>query len=81
VIVKEDQERRGREPGHIADLIIDGLRDGGLEDGQFETIYGEEEAITHAMHQMRDNDLVVILADNVAGSLDTVRRYSADGAR
>jgi cyanophycin synthetase len=81
VIVKEDQERRGREPGHIADLIIDGLRDGGLEDGQFETIYGEEEAITHAMHQMKDNDLVVILADDVAGSLDTVRRYSADGAR
>jgi cyanophycin synthetase len=80
VIVKEDQERRGRKAGDIAELIIDGLRDGGLEESQYETIYGEEEAITHAMQKMKDNDLVVILADNVRGSIDTVRRYSADGA-
>jgi cyanophycin synthetase len=80
VIIKEDQERRGREAGNIAELIIDGLRDGGLEENQYETIYSEDEAITHAMQQMRDNDLVVILADDVAGSLDAVRRFSADGA-
>jgi cyanophycin synthetase len=81
VIVKEDQYRRGRPEGHIADLIIDGLRDGGLGENQYETIYSEQEAITRAMQQMKDNDLVVILADDVSGSLDLVRKYSADGAR
>jgi cyanophycin synthetase len=81
VIVKEDQYRRGRPDGHIADLIIDGLRDGGLGENQYETIYNEQEAITHAMQQMKDNDLVVILADDVTGSLDLVRKYSADGVR
>jgi cyanophycin synthetase len=80
VIVKEDIERRGRRAGDIADLIIDGLRDGGLEESQYETIYSEDEAITKAMQRMKDNDLVVILADDVKGSIDTVRRYSADGA-
>jgi cyanophycin synthetase len=81
VVVKEDQYRRGRVEGDIADLIIDGLREGGLSENQYATIYNEEEAITHAMHQMKDNDLVVILADDVSGSLDLVRRYSADGVR
>jgi cyanophycin synthetase len=76
VVVKEDDYRRGREAGAIADLIIDGLREGGLAEGQYETIYNEQEAIARAMQQMTDNDLVVILADNVSASIDLVRRYS-----
>jgi cyanophycin synthetase len=81
VIVKEDQYRRGREAGHIADLIIDGLRDGGLDENQYATIYDEQEAITHALQRMRGNDLVVILADDVSASLDLIRRHSAEGVR
>jgi hypothetical protein len=33
------------------------------------------------MEKMKDNDLVVILADDVSGSLDLVRRYSDGGVR
>jgi cyanophycin synthetase len=81
VIVKEDDYRRGRDAGDISDLIVDGLREGGLREGQYETIYSEQEAIARAMQQMKDNDLVVILADNVSASIDLVRRYSADGVK
>ncbi|HEY3746980.1 MAG TPA: cyanophycin synthetase [Gemmatimonadaceae bacterium] len=81
VIVKEDVHRRGREPGRIADLIVDGLRDGGLIESQYETIFDEQDAITRAMQRMKDNDLVIILADDVNASLDLVRRYSSDGTR
>ena len=81
VVVKEDEYRRGRHAGNIADLIIDGLRDGGLSENQYATIYNEQDAISHAMAQMKDNDLVVILADDVGKSLELVRRYSADGVR
>jgi cyanophycin synthetase len=81
VVVKEDAFRRGRAAGDIADLIIDGLRDGGLSENQYKTIFSEQEAIAHAMGKMKENDLVVILADDVGGILDMVRRYSADGLR
>jgi len=81
VVVKEDGYRRGRAEGNIAELIIDGLREGGLSENQYATIFSEQEAIAHAMARMKDNDLVVILADDVSGSLDLVRRYSADGPR
>ncbi|MGH7602795.1 MAG: cyanophycin synthetase [Gemmatimonadaceae bacterium] len=76
VIIKEDEERRGRDEGNVAGLIIDGLRAGGLSEKQYETIFDEREAITHAIQQMKDNDLVVILADDVARSLDIVRHYA-----
>jgi cyanophycin synthetase len=79
--VKEDLFRRGREAGDIAELIIDGLRDGGLSEHQYETIFDEQDAIARAMEKMKDNDLVVILADDVSGILDMVRRHSADGLR
>jgi len=81
VIVKEDAHRRGREAGRIADLIVDGLRDGGLIESQYETIFDEQDAITRAMQRMKDNDLVIILADDVNASLGLVRQYSNDGTR
>jgi cyanophycin synthetase len=81
VIVKEDVHRRGRQAGRIADLIVDGLRDGGLIESQYETIFDEQDAITRAMQRMRDNDLVIILADDVNASLGLVRQYSSDGTR
>ncbi len=37
--------------------------------------------LAHAISQMQDNDLVVILADDVSRSLDAVRKYSTDGVR
>jgi cyanophycin synthetase len=80
VVVKEDMHRRGREPGQIAELIVQGLREGGLADGQYSTVFNEHEAISHAMAQMKDNDLVVILADDVGSSLEKVRELSAAGA-
>ena len=78
VIVKEDEWLRGREQGSTAHLIIEGLIAGGMRENQITTIYSEPEAIAHAMGQMKDNDLVVILADHVSESLDTVRQYSSD---
>ena len=77
VIVKEDKDLRGREKGTVAELIIDGLMEGGMEENQFQTIHDEREAIGYALEQMKDNDLVVILADRVSETLDTVREYSS----
>jgi cyanophycin synthetase len=79
--VKEDTFRRGREPGHISNLIIEGLREGGLRDSQYEIIYNESEAIDKAINSMQENDLVVVLADDVSASLNLIRRYSADGVK
>ena len=81
VVVKEDEYRRGREMGQIAELIVSGLREGRLKEEQYTTIFDEQDAIAHAMAQMMDNDLVVVLADDVTKSIDLIRRVAADGGR
>ena len=80
VIVREDADLRGREQGGIAELVVEGLLAGGMNEDQFETILTEPEAVEHAMAQMKDNDLLVILADDIGKCLNAVRRFSA-GAR
>ncbi len=69
VIVREDKYRRGRDPGEVARLIIEGLHEGGMGDDQIEIIYDETEGLARAVNQMEDNDLVFVLADEVPAVL------------
>lgn len=78
MIVREDKYRRGREPGEIARLIIEGLKENGMTDSQIEIIYNETEGLAHALTQMEDNDLVFVLADEVPAVLAQLDRLAAD---
>jgi cyanophycin synthetase len=78
VIVREDKYRRGREPGEVARLIIEGLKESGMTDSQIEIIYNETEGLAYALTQMEDNDLVFVLADDVPAVLSQLDRLAAD---
>jgi cyanophycin synthetase len=78
VVVREDKYRRGREPGEISRLIIEGLHEGGMTDAQIDIIYDETEGLAHALNQMEDNDLVFVLADDVPAVLAQVNVLSSD---
>jgi cyanophycin synthetase len=79
-IVKEDDDRRGRRPGEIAELLVEGLRQAGLHGDQIESLPTEAAAVTRALEVIGDGDLLVILADDVAAVLAQIRpRASATG--
>ncbi len=78
VIVREDKYRRGREPGEISALIIEGLLEGGMADHQFQVIYNETEGLALAIGQMEDNDLVFVLADDVPAVLSQLHALAGD---
>jgi cyanophycin synthetase len=78
VIVREDKYRRGREPGEVSRLIIEGLHEAGMDDSQIEIIYNETEGLAHALKQMEDNDLVFVLADEVPAVLAQLDSLSGD---
>jgi cyanophycin synthetase len=73
VILKEDENRRGRQPGEISRVIGEGLADAGIGPGLVETVYSEREAVAHAVDQMSDGDLVVVLVDDVPAVLEQLR--------
>jgi cyanophycin synthetase len=77
VILKEDDNRRGRKPGEIARVIGEGLAEVGIGPERTETVFSEHEAVAQAVGQMRDRDLVVVLVDDVAGVLEQLRPLRA----
>ena len=80
VIVKEDPDRRGREDGAIARLIVEGLREGGMSDDRIEVILDEETAVDRALEEVGDGELALILADDVPGVLAQLHPHSSGSA-
>ena len=80
VIIKEDVDRRGRAPGEIAQLLTEGLVAGGLDPSRVQVMYEEHQAINYALDLLKEEDLLVIHADKVPGTLAVVRERAVHGA-
>jgi len=76
VIVKEDDDRRGRAEGEIAALIIEGLVDGGHARERVEVIHDEDAAVTRLVSLVEEGDLGLVLAEDVRGVLEQIRRVA-----
>lgn len=79
IIVKEDDDNRGRPRGNAAKLICDGIQQV-KPDARCETILDETEAIETALNSASLNGLVVILPESVkrAISLINARRPQSE---
>ena len=73
VIIKEDIDRRGRARGEIAELLTEGLVEGGLDPSRIEVLYEEGEAVNRGLDLLGEDDLLVVHADKVTGTLAIVR--------
>ena len=80
VIIKEDADLRGREPGEIAGLVRDGLVAGGLSENAIEMVADELDAVDRAVALLDDRDIVVMLADDVPAVLEHLRGRSQPAA-
>ena len=80
VIVKEDTDRRGRDPGEIAALVREGLVAGGLSASEIEFVADEMHAVDRVVALLDDRDIGVILADDVPGVLEHLRARSQPAA-
>ncbi|MGB3295953.1 MAG: cyanophycin synthetase [Phormidesmis sp.] len=71
VIVKEDEDTRGRDPGEVADLIAQGIAqapEGALAEPH-QTMLNETAAIEWALDNAPDDGLVVILPESVSRAI------------
>jgi cyanophycin synthetase len=80
VIVKEDTDTRGRPAGEVAQLVIEGLREGGMHVDCIETELDELDAVDRALDEVEEGDLLMVLADKVAPVLAHVQRRVDGGA-
>jgi cyanophycin synthetase len=80
LILKEDDDRRGRASGEVAGLLRDAAIGAGLPAEQTMLIYDELEATRASLRLARPGDLVVIFADNITGVWKEVVYLSKDPA-
>ncbi|MDU2063832.1 MAG: cyanophycin synthetase [Sporomusaceae bacterium] len=80
VIIKEDEDLRGRRPGEVAALLRQGMMEGGLTAKQIEVIYSETEAVRAALTQAKAGDLIVIFYEKYRLVDEIVTAYEAEAA-
>jgi cyanophycin synthetase len=73
VIIKEDEDNRGRKRGEVAALISEGIKKE-KPDFPYEIILDEQTAIETALLKATENSLVVILPDKVDRALNLLKQ-------
>ena len=72
IVVKEDDDTRGRPRGSAAELITQGIKQVNAN-CHYETILNETEAINKALDIAPDNSLVVILPESVNRAINLIK--------
>jgi cyanophycin synthetase len=73
VLLREDDDLRGRKPEEVADLLRQGLSSAGFPAERIvPEVYGESEAVVKSMEMARAGDLVVIFGDRVTRDWDLI---------
>jgi cyanophycin synthetase len=65
VILRDDEDLRGREPGEVMGYLREGLMRAGLSADQIEDARSENDAVRRALALARRDDLVVVFADRI----------------
>ncbi|MBW4550879.1 MAG: cyanophycin synthetase [Aphanocapsa sp. GSE-SYN-MK-11-07L] len=76
VIVKEDDDRRGRDRSEVANLIVTGLQQA-QPDRPYEVILDETTAINQTLQTAPAGSLIVILPDSVSRAISLVEEFQA----
>ncbi|HEY6321936.1 MAG TPA: cyanophycin synthetase [Thermoanaerobaculia bacterium] len=79
VLIREDDNRRGRPPGEVGELLRHGLVAAGFPaDCIAPEIYPEEQAVANALDIARAGDLLVIFGDNLARVWDQIVSFPGE---
>lgn len=81
VYVKEDEDRRGRSAGEIAELLLKGLRTAGVPTDRVRVILREDEALKAALAESQSGDLIVVFYEQLERILRVVQRAEQERVR
>ncbi|MEG0641236.1 MAG: Mur ligase family protein, partial [Clostridium sp.] len=74
VYIKEDRDRRGRNPGEVTSLLENGvLRK--KTSKEYSTIYKEEEALIQAIDSANEGDTIVVFYENYDCIVNAIKEY------
>ncbi len=74
IIIREDENLRGRQEHEIPKLVLEGIRSENPE-MPVKIIEDEVEAINYALKNAKKNDLIIFLPDNIPRAIDIINKF------
>jgi cyanophycin synthetase len=81
LILKEDDDLRGRATGEVAALLSEGARRAGFAMANVEIVLSEAAAVDHALSSARPGDLVVLTVDDIDAVWKQVSQRAGDAPK
>lgn len=75
LIIKEDDNRRGRKPGEVAEKLRAAALAAGMAEDNITVIVDEQEAVDTALKRGQKDDLILITCDNIKRCFEQVTRF------
>jgi cyanophycin synthetase len=75
IYIKEDEDRRGREPGEIAEILYKGAVHGGTDRDNIEIVLSEQEALRTAINNVMPGDLIVMFYESFDNAYGLIQDY------
>ena len=79
IVIREDNNPRGRKRGEVADMLGAAVTEGGLPAGKLSVVLDEVEAAHAAVQRAERNDLVVLMVDRPAVVWEALTSKGEDG--
>jgi len=78
IYIKEDKDKRGREPGEVAALLEKGCKMGSIKPSEILTELAEEKALEKAILDAVPGDIVIVFFEEYQLTLDVVERMAVE---
>lgn len=73
IYIKEDEDRRGRKKGEVAEILQKGVLSSGFNKKNVKVILSEQEALLKALENSRQGDLIIIFFEKYEPLLELVK--------
>ena len=78
IIIREDDDLRGRKPHEISNLLIEGINETKSRDIPVNIVIKENDAIMYAHDNAKPGSLITIMCDDISGSLELIKKLKEE---
>jgi cyanophycin synthetase len=80
IIIKEDKDLRGRKPGEVSQLLLEGALSAGMPKSAASLILDEQQALRNAIDHAAAGDIIVIFYEELEGLMQIINEETSKSA-
>ncbi len=78
IYIKEDKDKRGRDTGEIAKILLDGCLSSGINPSEIQIELSEEKALEKAIQYAEKDDIIIVFYEEYSPLLQIINRFTKE---